>query len=81
MNQIGRPLDKIIIISNIPQIYQYNKENSINIKSYWEEDLIDNILNNLFIILKNIAKEEGDVRKHLLKYKDEIIKNITIGPL
>jgi len=81
LNQIGRPLDKILIISNIPQLYQYNKENAINIKSYWGEDLNDNILYKLGIILKNIAKDNGDIHSLLLKYKDEIIKNVTLGAL
>ena len=79
LNQIDRPLYSIIIISNIPQIYQNNKENAINIKSYWKEDLNDSILNKLAIILKNIADEEGDAREMLLEYKDEIIKKVTIG--
>ena len=79
LKEIGRPLEKIIIISNIPQIYQLYKENSINIKSYWEENLNDNILTNLMIILKNIVREGGDVRDLLLEFKDDIIKYVTIG--
>ena len=79
LNQIDRPLNSIIIISNIPQIYQNNKENAINIKSYWKEDLNDKILNKLITILKNIVDEGGDIRELLLEYKDEIIKKITLG--
>ena len=79
LKEIGRPLDKIIIISNIPQIYQLYKENSINIKSYWEEDLNDNILTKLMIILKNIVREGGDVRELLSDFRDDIIKYVTIG--
>lgn len=82
LNQIERPLDKIIIVSNIPQIYQYNKENAINIKGYWKEDLDDSILNKLLTILKEIAREEEDnIPNLLLKYKDDIIKNVTIGSI
>ena len=79
LNHFSRDLDKIVIISNIPQIYKLHKENSINVKSYWEEDFDDNILIKLIPILKNIVEEEADVPEMLLKYKDEIIKNVTIG--
>ena len=79
LNVIERPLDETIIISNIPQIYQLYKENSINIKSYWEEDFTDNILRNLSPMLRQIAKEGGDIRENLLKYRDDIIKIATIG--
>jgi hypothetical protein len=79
LDVIERPLDEIIIISNIPQIYQLYKDNSINIKSYWEEDFSDNILRNLSPMLRQIAKEGGDVRELLLKYRDDIIKIATIG--
>ena len=80
LNQFSnRDLDKLVIISNIPQIYKLHKENSINIKSYLEEDYDDNILINLLPILKNIVEEKADVPEMLLKHRDEIIKNITIG--
>ena len=79
LNKFNRPLEKSIIISNLPQIYQLQKENSINIKSYYQEDLNDNILKKLIPILKNIVEEEGDVSEILLKYRDDIIKYITIG--
>ena len=79
LNEFCRPIDKVIIVSNIPQIGHLHKKNFINIKSYWEEDLKDNILNYLMNILKNIAQEEGDVVDLLLKYRNDIIKNITIG--
>lgn len=79
LDVIDRSLDETIIISNIPQIYQLYKDNSINIKSYWEEDFTDNILRNLSPMLRQIAKEGGDVRELLLKYRDDIIKIATIG--
>ena len=79
LDVIERPLNETIIISNIPQIYQLYKDNSINIKSYWEEDFTDNILRNLSPMLRQIAKEGGDVRELLLKYRDDIIKIATIG--
>ena len=79
LNEIGRPIDKTIIISNIPQLCRLHKNIFINIKSYWVEDLNDYILNYLSNILKNIAKEEGDLEDLLLKYRNDIIKNITIS--
>ena len=36
LNKFNRPLEKSIIISNLPQIYQLQKEKSINIKSYYK---------------------------------------------
>ena len=79
LSKFNRPLEKSIIISNLPQIYQLQKENSINIKSYYKEDLNDNILKKLLSILKNIVEEEGDISEILLKYRDDIIKYVTIG--
>ena len=77
LTRIGRPLDKIIIVDNMPQNFRLQKENGINIKAFWGEDVDDNALEELGIILINIAKDGGDVRKGLEKYKDEIIRKVT----
>ena len=77
LNRIGRPLDKIIIVDNMPQNFRLQKENGIIIKAFWGEDNYDRALLDLYPILVNIAKEGGDVRKSLVKYKDEIVKNVT----
>ena len=76
LTRIGRPLDKIIIVDNMPQNFRLQKENGIIIKAFWGEDKYDTALIDLIPILVNIAKEGGDVRKSLVKYKDEIVKNV-----
>ena len=77
LNRIGRPLDKIIIVDNMPQNFRLQKENGINIKAFWGEDANDNALEELGIILTNIAEEGGDLRDGLEKYKEEIVRKVT----
>ena len=77
LTRIGRPLDKIVIVDNMPQNYRLQRENGINIKSFWGEDVYDNALINLKTILINIAQEEGDIRKGLEKYRDEIVEKVS----
>ena len=77
LNRLGRPLDKIIIVDNMPQNFRLQKENGINIRAFWGEDPYDTALIELTSILVNIAKEGGDVRKSLAKYKDDIVKKVT----
>ena len=77
--KIGRPLDKILIIDNMPQNFKLQKNNGIMIKSFWGNDPNDNILNELAIILIKIAEDGGDIKNGLIKYKNEIINKIMIG--
>ena len=77
IKRIGRPLDKIIIVDNMPQNFRLQKENGIIIKAFWGEDNFDTALIDLYPILVNIAKEGGDVRKSLVKYRDEIVEKVT----
>ena len=77
LNRIGRPIDKIIIVDNMPQNFRLQKENGINIKAFWGEDANDNALEELGKILINIAEDGGDVRIGLEKYRDEIVKKVT----
>ena len=77
LTRIGRPLDKIAIVDNMPQNFRLQKENGINIKAFWGEEIYDTALIDLAPILVNIAKEGGDIRVGLAKYKDEIIKKVT----
>ena len=79
LTEFSRDLNKIVVVGNIPQIYQKYKDNSINIKSYYEEDLNDNILIRLIDVLQRIAESKGNIPEIILKHRDEIIKNITIG--
>ena len=79
LTRIGRPLDKIIIIDNMPQNFRLQKENGIMIKPFWGEDKYDTALFDLIPILINIAKDGGDVRKGLIKYKDDIFKTVSLN--
>ena len=77
ISRIGRPLDKILIVENMPQNYRLQKENGILIKSFYGEDIYDTALVSLGDILMNIAKEFNDVRKGIAKYKIEILNKVS----
>ncbi len=77
LNRLGRPIDKIIIVDNMPQNFRLQKENGINIRAFWGEDPYDTALIHLCHILVNIANEAGDVRNSLKKYRNEILKKVT----
>ena len=77
ISRIGRPLDKICIVENMPQNYRLQKENGILIKSFYGEDIYDTALVSLGDILMKIANEFNDVRKGIARYKNEILNNVT----
>ena len=77
LTRIGRPLDKTIIVDNMPQNFRLQKENGIIIKGFFGDDPYDTALIELTPILLSIAKEGGDVRKSLAKYRDDIVKKVT----
>ena len=61
----------------MPQNFRLQKENGIMIKPFWGEDKYDTALIDLIPILINIAKDGGDVRKGLIKYKEDILKKVS----
>ena len=77
LTRIGRPLNSIIIIDNMPQNFRFQKENGICIKPFWGQDSNDKTLYNLMPILIDIAKIGGDVRVSLNKYREEIVGKIS----
>ena len=77
ISRIGRPLDKILIVENMPQNYRLQKENGILIKSFYGEDIYDTALMSLGDILMKIAYEFNDVRKGITKYKNEILNKVS----
>ena len=77
ISKIGTPLDKTIIIDNMPQNFRKNKENAIYIKSFFGENNNDKALIDLIPILVNIAKSGNDVRNELIKYKEKIVDKIS----
>ena len=77
LTRIGRPLNTIIIIDNVPQNFKLQKNNGIIIKSFWGDEDEDNVLEDLSNILVKIGEEEEDVRKGLIKYHEEIVTKIT----
>ena len=77
LTRIGRPLDKIVIVDNMSQNFRLQKENGINIKPFWGEDIYDSALINLTPILINIAQEGGDIRQGINKYRDEIVEKVS----
>ena len=77
LNRVGRSLDRIIIIDDMPQNFRLQRKNGITIKPFLGDDYKDTALYDLLPILKHIAEEGKDVRIGLEKYRDEIVKKIT----
>ena len=77
ISRIGRPLDKILIVDNMPQNFRLQKENGIFIKAFWGEDIYDTALFSLGDILEKIYNQFNDVRKGIHYYKDEILNKVT----
>ena len=77
ITRIGRSINKIIIVDNIPQNYRLNKDNGIYIKSFYGNNPNDKVLFYLSNILVKIAKDGGDVRDGIKKYWNEIIIKIS----
>ena len=79
LSKIGIELDKIVIVDNNLNSYMLQKENGIYIKSFWggENDIDDMKLFYLEEILVKIAKEGGDIRKGIEKYKEDIVEKIS----
>ena len=77
LTRIGRNLDRIIIIDDMPQNFRLQKENGINIRPFFGDDMNDSALYELVPILKHIAEDRKDVRIGLKKYREEIMKKVT----
>ena len=77
ISRIGRPLNSIIIVDNMPQNFRLQKENGIFIKPFWGDDIFDTALFSLADILEKIYYQFDDVRKGIYFFKDEILNKIT----
>ena len=62
ISKIGRSINKIVIVDNLPQNYRLHKENGIYIKSFYGDNPHDKILSYLSKTLINIAKYGGDIK-------------------
>jgi len=76
LTRLGRPLNTVIIVDNMPQNFRLQKINGIAIKSFWGEDNNDKVLLDLASILVKIAQEYDDVRNGLIRYHQEIATKI-----
>ena len=78
LSKIGRNLQKIIIVDNTKENYELQKDNGIEIKSYYgfDDKKIDLIENNNIIDDDNCLVE---LEKILIKIANEKPKNITLA--
>ena len=85
IRRIGRDIKRTIIVDNMAQNFKMEKENGILISSFWGEDSNDRALFNLGRILVSIAIEmmevgfKRDIRDVLVKYRDDILKQVTMN--
>ena len=77
LSKLGRNLSNVIIVDNMPQNYQLQPNNGINIRPFWGKDQNDMALKDLIDILLNIALLKMNVIEGLRKYKEDIIRKIT----
>ena len=77
LSKLGRDLSKTIIVDNLPQSFKLQRENGILINSFYGDNMNDKALYELKRILINIYNDKSDVRDSIIKYKEDIIKNVT----
>ena len=82
LNNLGKNIEKIIIVDDFENNFSFQKENGILIKPFMGTDFEkknDTVLIDLLSILLKIIKEFSDVRDGIKKYKNEIKEKITIN--
>ena len=78
IGRLGRPMNKLIIVDNLPQNFRLQKENGIMIKAFWGEDVYDTALYELSIVLNKIANNKFyDTRKGIIAYKNDILSKVS----
>ena len=81
LKKLGRDMNKILIVDNLPQTFKLNKENGICINAFYGDINNDkNTLKNLAEILEEIrfdVEETNDIRISLKKRENLIISKVT----
>jgi len=79
LSKLGRDMSKILIVDNNPDNFQYQPENGIYIKS-WYNDAHDRALVELAPLLREIvSKKFADVRVALRQFRDKMINRLKEG--
>ena len=80
LSKLGRDLSRTLIVDNLPQSFKFQHENGILISSFYADEndkKDDRALIELQKILIKIYEDKKDVRLSILKYKEEIIRNVS----
>ena len=77
ISRIGRPMNSIIIVDNMPQNFRLQKENGIFIKPFWGDDIFDTAIFSLADILEKIHNQFSDVRQGIFYFKDELLNKVA----
>ena len=80
LSKLGRDLSRTLIVDNLPQSFKFQHENGILISSFYADEndkKDDRCLIELQKILIKIYEDKKDVRLSILKYKEEIIRNVS----
>ena len=80
LSKLGRDLSRTLIVDNLPQSFKFQHENGILISSFYVDEndkKDDRALIELQKILIKIYEDKRDVRLSILKYKEDIIRNVS----
>ena len=80
LSKLGRDLSRTLIVDNLPQSFKFQHENGILISSFYVDEndkKDDRALIELQKILIKIYEDKKDVRLSILKYKEDIIRNVS----
>lgn len=78
LNIIGRDLEKVLIVDNISDNFQCQKDNGIEIFPYLGNDHNDKCLRDLEDILYRISNNRKDsIKKQIKEYSQEIKEKVT----
>ncbi|CDW87250.1 nli interacting factor-like phosphatase family protein [Stylonychia lemnae] len=78
LSRIGRDLKRTIILDNVKENFQLQRENGVFIKT-WLNDQEDTVLLDILPLLKQIVIEKvPDVRETLRRYRDSVMRHIQL---